>query len=209
MTEIDRPREGADPVERVDTPIESEGQGDPVEDAAGSPVTQPAEASNRGQTDPAEDVEGTVELRDLDPETLQRTVELLELSLVRSRRAPLPDPEEMEGFKRVQPDLPDRIVGQWESETDHRHLIERRIVEANITNRSRGQFIGVYLATLIVAAGVVLLLADKDVAGLATLISAVALLVGRFIVHEVRQRADQSDEAPPRGGEIDRPPETS
>jgi uncharacterized membrane protein len=91
----------------------------------------------------------------------------------------------MAGFKRVQPDLPERITRQWERETEHRQELERQIVGANIKNRSRGQIIGAFLATIVIVGGIVLIALDKEVAGLATLLSAVGVLVGRFVVHEL------------------------
>ncbi len=94
----------------------------------------------------------------------------------------------MAGFKAVQSDLPDRIVNQWERETQHRHDLERQIVRANVANRARGQLIGAYLATLVLVVGAVLIILDKQVAGLVTLLPGIGLLVGRFVVHEVKNR---------------------
>jgi uncharacterized membrane protein len=140
----------------------------------------------------------------LDPVALGRTVELLGMSL-KARRAPLPDHQEMAGFKSVQADLPDRIVNQWERETQHRHDLERQIVEANVTNRARGQFIGAYLATLVVVVGAVLIILNRQVAGLATLLPGIGLLVGRFVVHEIRGRAKttEPDDTEPESPEDD------
>lgn len=151
-----------------------------VGSTAASQASSHSAGDDRARDDPA--------LGRVDPVALGRTVELLGMSL-KARRAPLPDHQEMAGFKAVQPDLPDRIVTQWERETQHRHDLERQIVRSNVTNRARGQLIGAYLATLVIVVGAVLIILDKQVAGLATLLPGIGLLVGRFVVHEFRNRA--------------------
>ena len=52
---------------------------------------------------------------------------------------PLPPPSVLEGFARLVPDAPERIVRQWELEAEHRRAYERQALEAAIRRDARGQ----------------------------------------------------------------------
>lgn len=52
---------------------------------------------------------------------------------------PLPPPSVLEGFARLVPDAPERIVRQWGLEAEHRRAYERQALEAAIRRDARGQ----------------------------------------------------------------------
>ena len=88
----------------------------------------------------------------------------------------IPSPEEIAKYKEVMPDLPERIVKQFEEDSIHIRELQKMKQESDIAFDKRSQ----YMAFIIIMFGFVgtLLLAyfDKDYAAIATAIGTVALI---------------------------------
>ncbi len=48
---------------------------------------------------------------------------------------PLPSPESIEAFRAVSPDLPDKIIYEWQEEAKHRRALEEQVVKSDISDR--------------------------------------------------------------------------
>ena len=57
---------------------------------------------------------------------------------------PIPSAGEMEGYKRINPELPLRIMAMAEEESAHRHQSESKVLEANIKFQENGNYEGNY-----------------------------------------------------------------
>lgn len=74
---------------------------------------------------------------------------------------PLPHPRDLEAFKGVDPEFPQRILAMAETEQRHRHAI----AQANVTERLRGQAFAFFVALCFVVAGTFLVSNGHPVAG--------------------------------------------
>ena len=63
---------------------------------------------------------------------------------------PLPDPFSFQAYAKVLPDAPERIMRMAEKEQEHRHEMERKIVDADRIGYFLGQLIAGGLAALII-----------------------------------------------------------
>lgn len=114
-------------------------------------------------------------------------------------QGPLPPPAVLEEFRAVVPDAPERIVRQWEQESEHRRAYEQKALDAAIAKESRGQASAILfaLAALSVSA-FALWMGEPWVAGTVgggTIVS----VVGAFLY----QRAAAK---PSKGGSLTSPP---
>lgn len=112
---------------------------------------------------------------------------------------PLPPPDELEGYDRVQSGLADRIVRMAEQQSEHRRSLERIVVEGGARRSDRGLTLGFALAMAFLVASVALILAGHAVAG--TILGTVDLvtLVGIFVYSsqdvrkELREKAERQE----------------
>jgi uncharacterized membrane protein len=99
---------------------------------------------------------------------------------------PIPDPEALAEYERVNSGLANRIVTMAEKEQGHRHRIENRRNWAQITITLLGQILGFVISALAIGLGGFLLYYDKPVGGFVSLVSGVVLLAGAFIYQRTR-----------------------
>lgn len=78
---------------------------------------------------------------------------------------PLPPATEFERYENVCPGAADRIIKMAERQAAHRQEIEKAVVLASNRNSYTGIFCGLFLATLVLIAGVICILNGHDVAG--------------------------------------------
>ncbi len=83
------------------------------------------------------------------------------------RKGPLPAPEELEGYRRILPDAPERIFRLTETEADHRRELERRKVELTAIQVRRGQIFGlIFGVAALVVVGIAVVYNYPWVAGI-------------------------------------------
>jgi uncharacterized membrane protein len=117
-----------------------------------------------------------------------------------SYSGPIPLPRVAEGWEDVLPGAADRILSMAEREQGHRHEMSNRALGLF----GRGQLFGFVMAMTALLAGTVLIAMDKEAVGLATILSALAVLVGVFIYG--RMSGNDEGNGPPGGGPRELPP---
>ena len=69
---------------------------------------------------------------------------------------PLPPPAELKQYDEVFPGLAERIVGSMEREQEHRHAVDRVLIETHRVTFTRGQWIAASIALICLVLGFVL-----------------------------------------------------
>jgi uncharacterized membrane protein len=101
---------------------------------------------------------------------------------------PIPSADELANYAHVQPDLPERIMRQYERRTEmaeaqarHRMAMESKVVDNNIKMERRGWGSGTGLGLFVMAGSMWLVHEGHSVAGLAGVIASLATLVGIYV----------------------------
>ncbi len=124
-------------------------------------------------------------------------------------RGPLPPPDMLERYEQIHHGTAERIIKRFEQEAEHRHTLERRIVEAQIDRDKsdvaeiqRGQLYAFVLGALgLLVGGAVALFSKTDAGAYAgAAIGGVTLvgLVTAFIVGHKTKSADDAKEGSER-----------
>lgn len=113
-----------------------------------------------------------------------------------------PFAEDLEAYNQAIPNGAERLFANFDKQSTHRQEIEKRVVESNIRQSERGQFLGFF--TLVVALGAAVWLALNDHDTVAGIIVSIVLTggFGVFITGKVQQRQDlkkKQNQEPPRG----------
>ena len=93
------------------------------------------------------------------------------------RIGPIPSPDEFAAYKQVMPDLPERIVSQFEADSAHIRALQVKEQDGNISFDRRSQWMAVTLILAGLAGTVFLSYTDKDVAAFLTGAGTVALIL--------------------------------
>lgn len=122
------------------------------------------------------------------------------------RSAPIPSPKEFEGYKRVNPDFPERIFKQFEEDSiANRELqkeaqvanieLNKKSLEADIAFEKRSQWMAFILMAGFLLGTIILAYLDKDNAALVTGIStAVFAFKGVFAKNQSVKMQDDDDQ---------------
>lgn len=107
---------------------------------------------------------------------------------------PIPPPDILEAYKKINPEIPEKIIHNFLQESHHRREFEKRSLEANVeisqknsAQKTRGQYLGfiITIAGFLTAGLVSIIGHDAETASLiggGTLVSLVAVFVtGRYI----------------------------
>jgi uncharacterized membrane protein len=95
--------------------------------------------------------------------------------------APIPPPQIIAGWEQICPGSADRILKQFEGQSNHRQGLETKVVESNIKNESRGQIFAFILFLVLAIGGFFLIYAGKDWQGFVAIISALGAPTAMFI----------------------------
>lgn len=94
----------------------------------------------------------------------------------------------MARYQLIQPDLPERIMRQYERRTDmaekqseHRMSMESDVVANNIVMERRGWLSANWLGTLVLGGSIWLIYIGKSLEGLAGVVFALAALLGLYV----------------------------
>jgi len=82
-----------------------------------------------------------------------------------------------------------------ESQEKHRQEIEKQIVNSNVFSQRVGLLLGFVIALIAIGGGIWLALVGKSGAGLTSIISALAALVGVFVYGKMRQGRQLNEKA--------------
>jgi uncharacterized membrane protein len=105
-------------------------------------------------------------------------------------RGPLPHPDVLAGYDRVQAGLAERVVRMAEKEQDHRHALDDKFVDAEVKFGSRGQVFVLIVALAFLAAALVLGLAGQTAAAVAVTGIDLAAVVAPFLWRKTRTPAN-------------------
>lgn len=82
-----------------------------------------------------------------------------------SFQGPLPPPDALAGYERIQPGLADRIVRMAEEEQRQRHQLESEITKRSFDEARRGQNLGFAIGTVAIVAGALTAAAGASIPG--------------------------------------------
>ena len=103
---------------------------------------------------------------------------------------PLPLPAILAQYEQVCSGAADRIISMAERQSAHRQQLENAVISANCDSQRRGPVFGFILASMVIVIGGLLVWNDKDLAGLAALLGALAAIVIPFLVSKRRQQSE-------------------
>lgn len=100
---------------------------------------------------------------------------------------PLPSPRALRDYGKVLSSAPERIISQFEKQSDHRMEMESTVLKAQINQSKLGQLLGYSIALLFLIASVALVLSGHEVAG--TIIGSIDIvaLVSVFVIGKIEQ----------------------
>ena len=110
-----------------------------------------------------------------------------------SYTSPLPPPEILAGYSRIQADAPERILAMVERQEAHRQQIEKAVVESGVASASKGLNVTAYIATLFVRASVYMVHEHYVVYGIVTLGSTLAALAGANLYGKASQQKERTE----------------
>ena len=68
---------------------------------------------------------------------------------------PLPPPDELEKYERVSPGAAERIIAMAETQSSHRHELEKSLVNSEYKQASKGQICAAIIGTLAIISGTI------------------------------------------------------
>lgn len=108
---------------------------------------------------------------------------------------PLPPAAELERYKAIMPDLPERLVANWEKQTDHRIELEDRVIGGDIRRANWGLIGGWIFAMTLLAASVYLIATGHEGIGVTGFLGELAVLGGAFLYSDRRRRQERNRKA--------------
>lgn len=110
-----------------------------------------------------------------------------------SYSGPLPPPAALERYEQVCPGAADRILKQWETQSQHRQALESAVVQSNVANSRRGQILGFLLAIGSLGIAAWLISSGQPVKGVIALLVEVGALAAVFIVARRRGQSELAE----------------
>jgi uncharacterized membrane protein len=108
-----------------------------------------------------------------------------------SYSGPLPPPEVLEHFERIVPGGAARIFTQFESQTAHRQLIEKRVINSNSFVQIFGSVSALLLGLLAIGGGLYLVHEGKSLEGFGAFFTCLASLVGVYVIGKRAQARER------------------
>ena len=106
---------------------------------------------------------------------------------------PLPPPGALQLFEEVVPGSAERILAMAEKQTDHRILMERKIVSGDFTQSYLGIAAGFVLSVMVILGGIYLIILGHDWAGASLIGLNVVGLAGVFVYGSNSHRAPRRE----------------
>lgn len=114
---------------------------------------------------------------------------------------PIPPARELAKYESILPGAADRMLSMAERQSSHRQKLEEKMLDANVKAEQVGQVFGFSVFGLTIIAGFVLIILDKDGAGLTSLIIAIGSIIGLFVYN----RSDMRKELEKKNGDQSSP----
>lgn len=107
--------------------------------------------------------------------------QLLEQSITVEKHSILPPPDDLERYEKLNPGTAKILMETFQKQVEHRINIETSVINANTDKAKRGQVLGFILCLTAIIGGTILICFDKDIYGLAAIITAITSLVIVFV----------------------------
>jgi uncharacterized membrane protein len=120
--------------------------------------------------------------------------ELVAEQYFQSLQGPLPPPEDFALYNQILPGSAKQILDMATKEQNHRISQESKSLDANIIVTIREQIFGFILALSAIAAAIILIMYDKDLAGGAIFVAALgSLIINAFYGHRKKKKKKKKD----------------
>jgi uncharacterized membrane protein len=133
---------------------------------------------------------GATDMAPNSPQRADRNRNVRVTAAAYSFSGPLPPPELLARYNDVVPNGAERIIKMAENQQTHRQDLERTVVHGNVASEKRGQWMGLTIATLVLACGVFLVATGHPISGSTISIADVASLAGVFVYGKRAQRQE-------------------
>ena len=94
---------------------------------------------------------------------------------------PIPSASGLARYEKVQPGAADRLIKMAENQAKHRQDIESKALSADIKSQHRGQIFGFSIFVLTIIIGFILILQDKEVIGIVSILGSLGAIIGLFV----------------------------
>lgn len=106
---------------------------------------------------------------------------------------PIPPAEELARYNEIFPNAAERLITRWEEQGDHRMALEKKVIGAGIIQSYMGIVFGAGICLAGISAGTFLAYHGKDISGLATIVTSLAILAGVFVYGKKKQESELAD----------------
>jgi uncharacterized membrane protein len=103
---------------------------------------------------------------------------------------PLPPPELLIKYNDAIPGGAERILAMAESQSQHRQVLEKKVIEANCSAQRNGSILGFLICIAAIASGTFLIYTGKSAEGLVPIIGALGGLVAVFVIGKNQQKKE-------------------
>jgi uncharacterized membrane protein len=115
------------------------------------------------------------------------------ISAVYRFSGPLPPPEELAKYEQILPGSANRIISMAEEQSSHRRDLEKTVIGANVRTQTWGLVSAFIIAMTAIGGGIWLSAKGMSGAGLTSIITALAALVGVFVFGKSQQNKELSE----------------
>jgi len=127
----------------------------------------------------------------------QKVTAQMRLSAAYTFSGPLPPPELLAKYNEVIPNGAERIMQMAEKQQSHRHDLESTVIRGNVKSETRGQWMGLTIAVIVLGLGAYLAATGKQIAGSIFVGVDLASLAGVFVYGKHIQRKELASKNEP------------
>ena len=110
-----------------------------------------------------------------------------QITIQESYTGAIPHPEHLKAFDQIVPGAAKMIFDEFQNQSSHRRGLESRVIESQLGQSAKGQWIGAVLAILFVGVGTFLSLKGCETAGSVLMGSTLVGVVAVFVVGKNKQ----------------------
>jgi uncharacterized membrane protein len=108
---------------------------------------------------------------------------------------PIPPPALLEKYNEIIPNGAERILAMAEKQSAHREYLEKRVVDGNVSNQTRGSYFGFTISLVAILGGVWLIAHGKSTEGLVAIITSLGGLVSVFFYSKYQQKKERTQKS--------------
>lgn len=106
---------------------------------------------------------------------------------------PIPPPDHLEKYERIQQGFADRIMKMAENQSAHRQECEKKVIKGGIISQVLAQIFAFVICMFVFGSGTYLVLNNKNVEGISTIATTLGGLVFVFIYGKRKQRRELAE----------------